>query len=108
MDKESDFGTGNKKLGIYTIGFISCVVLTLIAFATVMLTSLSRTAALVLIFLAAIFQFFIQVICFLRLNVQTEQGVLNVMTFVFTGIILTSVLAGSLWIMWNCNYYMSH
>lgn len=108
MDKEADFGTGKKKLGIYTIGFITCIILTLVAFGTVMLNDLPKLAALIIIFVAAIFQFFMQVICFLRLNVQTEQGVMNVMSFVFTGIILTSIVAGSLWIMWNCNYYMSH
>ena len=107
-DHQPDFGTGKKKLGIYTFGFIVCSILTLIAFGSVMANQFPKIVLLFIIFIAACIQFLVQLVCFLRLNIQTEQGKMNVMSIAFTGLILTMIVAGSLWIMWNCNYYMSH
>jgi len=102
---QSDYGTGQKKLGLYLIGLISCIVLTLIAFWAVMAERFSKLEIIAIIFAAACIQFFIQVIFFLRLTTQTEQGRVNVMAFLFTGVILLSIVIGSLWIMWSLNYY---
>ncbi len=105
---ETDYGTGQKKLGIYLIGFISCTILTLFSFWSVMSQRFSKLEVLVLILSSAGIQFLVQVIFFLRLTTQTEQGRTNIMTFLFTGVILISIIVGSLWIMWNLNYYMMH
>jgi cytochrome o ubiquinol oxidase operon protein cyoD len=105
---QPDYGTGQKKLGIYLIGIISCAILTLIAFWAVGVGTFSKLQVFVIIYTAACIQFLVQLICFLRLNVQTEQGKSNVMSLVFTGVILVSIILGSLWIMWNLNYYMMH
>lgn len=106
--KAPDYGTGQKKLGLYLVGFISCSLLTWLSFWIVMSPIVSKTTALILIFTSAAIQFLVQVICFLRLSTQTEQGKTNVMTFLFTGVVLTSIIIGSLWIMSNLNYYMMH
>ncbi|MGQ3891675.1 cytochrome o ubiquinol oxidase subunit IV [Legionella sp. CNM-4043-24] len=105
---EPDYGTGQKKLGLYLIGFISCSVLTLISFWSVMSQRFSKLEALAIILSSACIQFLLQVIFFLRLSTQTEQGRINIMTLLFTGVILVSIIVGSLWIMWNLNYYMVH
>lgn len=105
---EPDFGTGQKKLSTYIIGIILCVVLTLIAFGTVMLNTFSHFKTFTIIYAAACIQFLIQVIFFLRLNTHTEQSRMNVLSFVFTGAILVCIIVGSLWIMWNLDYYMMH
>lgn len=105
---EPDYGTGQKKLGLYLVGFISCSVLTLFSFWSVMSQRFSKLEVLALIFSSACIQFLVQVIFFLRLTTQTEQGRTNIMTFLFTGVILISIILGSLWIMWNLNYYMMH
>lgn len=105
---ETDYGTGQKKLGIYLIGFISCSALTLFSFWSVMSQRFSKLEVLVLILSSACIQFLVQVVFFLRLTTQTEQGRTNVMSFLFTGVILISIIVGSLWIMWNLNYYMMH
>lgn len=105
---QPDYGTGQKKLGMYLLGFISCSILTLIAFWAVMSERFSKMEVLTIIYTAACVQFLVQVICFLRLNTQTEQGRNNVMSLLFTGVILISILAGSLWIMWNLTFYMAH
>ena len=105
---ESDYGSGEKKLGLYFIGFISCSLLTLFSFWSVASQRFSKLEVLTLIFSSAGIQFLVQVIFFLRLTMQTQQGRTNIMTFLFTGVILTSIICGSLWIMWNLNYYMMH
>lgn len=105
---ESDYGTGQKKLGMYLVGFISCSILTLFSFWSVMSQRFSKLEVLAIIFSLAGIQFLVQVIFFLRMTTQTQQGRTNIMTFLFTGVILTSIICGSLWIMWNLNYYMMH
>lgn len=105
---EVDYGTGQKKLGIYLLGLISCVILTVIAFWVVLASGFAKWQMFVIIYAAAIIQFLVQLICFLRLNTQTEQGRNNVMSFVFTLVILISIIVGSLWIMSNVNYNMLH
>lgn len=103
---QPDYGTGQKKLGMYVMGIIGCAILTLIAFWAVMYSQYSTHTIFAIIYTAAVVQFLVQVICFLRLNTETQQGVTNVMSLVFTGVILVSIISGSLWIMWNLNYYM--
>lgn len=103
---QPDYGTGQKKLGMYVVGIISCSILTLISFWVVMSGQLSRAEIFTVIYSSAVIQFLVQLICFLRLNTQTEQGKTNVMSLIFTGVILISIIVGSLWIMWNLNYYM--
>lgn len=107
-DEPIDYGTGQKKLSVYIVGIILCSILTIIAFWTVMSGQFSKLETFVIIYAAACIQFFVQVICFLRLNTQTEQGRTNVMALVFTIVILISIIVGSLWIMWNLDYNMMH
>ncbi len=103
---QPDYGTGKKKLGIYVVGLICCSILTLIAFGMVMANMFPRWAVFTVIYSAACMQFLVQLFCFLRLNTQTKQGKINVMSILFTGVILLFIVAGSLWIMWNLNYNM--
>jgi len=103
---ESDYGTGQKKLGIYFMGLVFCTILTLLAFWTVMASKFSKGEMLFIIGSAALIQFVVQLLFFLRLNTQTEQGRINVVSIVFTGVILVTIVFGSLWIMWNLNYNM--
>ena len=105
---QPDYGTGQKKLSVYTAGFISCILLTLFSFWAVLSGKFSKGETFALIYVAAIIQFFVQLICFLRLNTRTPQAKNNVISLVFTGVILMSIIIGSLWIMWNLNYYMMH
>ena len=101
---EPDYGTGQKKLGIYVFGVIACAVLTLISFWAVMTNSFDKGSVFLIILASAVVQLFVQVICFLRLNTQTEQARTNVMSIIFTMVILLVILVGSLWVMSNLNY----
>lgn len=103
-----DYGTGHKKLGIYVFGVILCVILTVIAFWAVMSQQFTKWEIFSIIYTAACIQFLVQVICFLRLNTQTERARTNVMSILFTLVILIVIVFGSLWIMRNLNYNMMH
>lgn len=107
-DAQPDYGTGQKTLGVYTVGLVLCVILTLAAFAAVMIGQFTKLQTFFIIYSTAFIQFLVQLVCFLRLNTRTEQGQINVMAFVFTLMILLCVIFGSLWIMWNLNFYMVH
>ncbi|WP_304985161.1 cytochrome o ubiquinol oxidase subunit IV [Coxiella-like endosymbiont] len=105
---EETYGTGKKKLSIYITGMILCVILTLISFMTVMYTTLSKTALLAIIFISNFVQFIVQVIFFLRLNTKNEQSQMNLMSFVFTIVVLAVLMGGSLWILLSLHYRMMH
>lgn len=105
---EPDLGTGKKKFSIYVTGILLCVLLTIIPFWTVMSGEFSRAMTFTIIFTSAVLQFLVQVICFLRLNTKTEQGVMNILSFIFAIVVLVVVVGGSLWIMMNLNYNMMH
>jgi cytochrome o ubiquinol oxidase subunit IV len=103
-----DYGTGEKKLSTYLIGLSICVVLTLLAFWSVMHPMFDRMNTFIVIYSLACIQFVVQLIFFLRLNTTTPQGKNNVMALIFTIIILICVVFGSLWIMYNLAYNMIH
>jgi cytochrome o ubiquinol oxidase subunit IV len=104
----SDYGVANKTFGVYAFGFILCIFLTLVPFYAVMHSIASYEYLAAIILVSALAQFFVQIICFLRLNTKTEQGKINVWSFIFTGFVAFVVIAGSVWIMCNLNYFMMH
>lgn len=103
---EHTYGTGKKKLSIYIIGMVLCVILTLVPFMSLMYDVLSDAVKMTIIFASAIIQFVVQVLCFLRLNASNEQSRMNLMSFVFTIVILVALIGGSVWIMKSLHYNM--
>lgn len=103
-----DYGMGEKNLTIYMLGLFLCLILTVVPFATVQYAGYSYTKTVVHVYLAMFVQFLVQVICFLRLNWSTEQSKMNVLSFLFSIVVTAVIVTGSLWIMWNLNYYMAH
>ena len=100
-------GLGRKSLKTYMIGFILCLVLTFIAFAIVGKDSLSKEFLYLAVSALAILQLIVQVVCFLRLNASPGAR-WNLISFLFTALIIFVIVGGSLWIMWNLNYNMMH
>jgi cytochrome o ubiquinol oxidase subunit IV len=116
---EPEYGTGKKTLKIYIIGLLLCVVLTLIPFAAVYVhvtpganhlwfakflpghQHWTNTFIYVLITISALLQFFVQVLCFLRLSRETHQGRVNIMAFVFTIMVVFILIGGTMWIMFT-------
>lgn len=84
----------------YVIGFLLSVVLTAVPFWLVMTGTLDATTTGVLIVGAAIVQILVHTVCFLHVNTQSEGG-WTLMAYIFTGVLVLIVIAGSLWIMFH-------
>ncbi|WP_454726701.1 MULTISPECIES: cytochrome o ubiquinol oxidase subunit IV [Cupriavidus] len=89
----------------YNTGFLLCAVLTVIPFALIMHPVLSRPATLLLAVAFAVTQLIVQLVCFLHMNRSSEGG-WNLISFVFTLVILFIIVALSVWIIWSMHYHM--
>ena len=103
-----DYGMGKKTAKVYLLGFIACLILTFIPFLSVIHVVASKTTLMWIIFISAVLQFFVQVICFLRMNFSNQQAKVNTLSFIFSGVVLLVIIGGSLWIMTSLNYFMMH
>lgn len=108
MATEHDNGLANKTFGGYAVGFMLCIFLTIIPFHAVIHQIGPPQILCQGIFIAAVMQFFVQLVCFLRLKSTSEQGRIHIWSFLFTGLVAAIVIGGSLWIMMNLNYNMMH
>ncbi|NHC60340.1 cytochrome o ubiquinol oxidase subunit IV [Paenalcaligenes suwonensis] len=89
----------------YGIGFVLCVILTVIPFALVMNPVLSKPATMLIVVAFAVVQVIVQLVFFLHMNRSSENG-WNLASFVFTLVILFIVIALSIWIIWSMHYHM--
>jgi cytochrome o ubiquinol oxidase operon protein cyoD len=105
-DIESDYGLGKKRLGIYSMGVLFCLILTIIPFYTVMHGSFELKQLFHLMYGCAIIQLLVQVKCFLNMNTKTPQAQYNTMSFIFTLLIILVLVGGSMWIMYHLNANM--
>lgn len=95
----------------YIIGFVTSLVLTLLAYSLVQVhlssdhTKPSDQILLILLSGLAISQLIVQLAFFLHLG-QEKKPRLNLLSFTFAAIIIFILVFGSLWIMNNLNYHM--
>ncbi len=89
----------------YLTGFLLCVVLTVIPFALVMNPVFSRPTTLLILVAFAVAQIVIQLVYFLHMNRSSEGG-WNLISFIFTLVILFIIVALSIWIIWSMHFYM--
>lgn len=90
----------------YVIGFVLSVILTAIPFGLVMsgvIADARITAGIVMVF--ALLQIVVHMVYFLHMNSKSENG-WTLMALIFTIIIVTICLAGSLWVMYHMNANM--
>lgn len=106
-ETQVEYGGKQKTFAAYIFGYILCILLTLAAFALVEVRVLTDTYLYFSLAALAIAQLFVQSICFLRLNLSYE-GRWNLWPFLFSILIILILVSGSLWIMYNLNYNMSH
>jgi cytochrome o ubiquinol oxidase operon protein cyoD len=100
----SDAAHGTRK--DYIIGFVLSVILTAIPFGLVMsgiITDTRITAGIVMVF--ALVQIVVHMVYFLHMNSKSENG-WTLMALIFTIIVVTICLAGSLWVMFHMNANM--
>lgn len=89
----------------YTAGFVLSIMLTLAAYVVVTEKLFSGWALVYVITGLAITQLIVQAIFFLHLG-EEKKPRFNLMTFVFTALVVAILVIGSLWIMKNLDYNM--
>lgn len=92
----------------YLTGFILSVILTVIPFALVMhpeVLGLSRGATLITVVLFGLVQVLVHLVYFLHMKTDAE-GRWNVISMIFTVLIIAFVVGLSVWIMWSMHYHM--
>lgn len=103
----SHFDPPHATVRAYVYGFLSCVALTLVAYAVAITDSISATTAIAIIAALAIVQCIVQLVGFLHVgNEFKPRWKLSVFILMLSIVII--VVAGSLWIMNNLNYRMIH
>ncbi len=95
-----------KLFASYLIGFVLSLVLSLVAYAIVVKHTLSNSGLYIALTVFVVLALFVQVIFYFRLNTKTQDDRWNLICFLFTILIMAIVVSGSLWIMYNLNYYM--
>ncbi|WP_226813643.1 cytochrome o ubiquinol oxidase subunit IV [Candidatus Profftia lariciata] len=89
----------------YTIGFILSIVLTFIPFWIVINSNTTHQNILIIVITMAVIQIFIHLIFFMHMRlVYAERW--NLISLLFTFLIITIIITGSLWIMYNLNINM--
>ncbi len=95
-----------KPLASYVTGFVLSLVLTGVAYVSVVYHLFSIEVLLPLIIGLAVIQFVVQVIFFLHLGRERKPR-WQLVTFLFMLLVLFILVIGSLWIMNNLNYHAS-
>ena len=98
-------GMSRGTLSSYLTGFILALILTAMPFALVMSGVLSSQATIAAILVAGIVQILVHLHYFLHLD-TTSEARWNEVALMFTILILTLFVGGTLWIMWTLNYRM--
>jgi cytochrome o ubiquinol oxidase operon protein cyoD len=93
-------GASHGSFGTYAVGFVLSVILTAAAFWAVMAHAMSPGATVATIFVLAVVQIGVHLVCFLHLNFSSEQR-WNVTAFAFAVLVVAIVIGGSLWIVHN-------
>ncbi|MEK7594559.1 MAG: cytochrome o ubiquinol oxidase subunit IV [Patescibacteria group bacterium] len=91
----------------YVIGFISSIVLTLIAYTLVVNKVWSDNIVITVIIGLAIVQLFVQLVFFLHLGRESKPR-WNLTALTFAVMVVGIIVIGSLWIMQNLNYSHQH
>lgn len=94
------------KLSNYIVGFIGCVVLTLMAYLLVTKHAGSTGTIVALLAGLAIAQFLVQMVLFLHIG-EEKQPRWKLQAMLFMLGIVVIVVGGSIWIMNNLNYRMT-
>ncbi len=98
-------GASHGSLKSYLTGFLLSVILTLIPFFMVMKGSASQDIILVTVVILAIVQIIVHFIYFLHMNGSSEER-WNLVSLVFSMLLILIVVGGSLWIMHHLHINM--
>ena len=96
-------GASGGTIRTYTSGFVLAIVLTAIPFGLVIYGALSRPAVIAVIISAAVVQVMVHLHYFLHVNASSKAR-WNVLALLFTTLIMTLIVGGSIWIMSHLDY----
>lgn len=97
--------SGHATVGKYTIGFVLAIVLTVVSFGIVALGVQPRSAAIAGLVIAAVVQILVHLYYFLHLN-RSKEARWNMVSIVFTALILFIFIAGTVWVIVTLNSRM--
>lgn len=98
-------GASHGSLRTYVVGFCLAVVLTVISFALTMTQILSASMTLAIVVALGLIQIVVHLIYFLHMNGSSDQS-WNTVALVFSVVIVSLVVTGSLWIMYHLDTNM--
>ncbi|MGY3571204.1 cytochrome o ubiquinol oxidase subunit IV [Vibrio paucivorans] len=101
MKQELDSGASD-----YVKGFVASLILTVIPFYVVSAKVLPMTSTYVVALGCAIVQIFVHFKYFLHMEAKTSDGKWNLVSLMFTAIVVLILIAGSIWIIYNMNVNM--
>ncbi len=96
VDTGATYGTHKS----YATGFILSIILTMISFYLVGTGALPPSQLYVAIILVAVIQLFVQLVFFLHLSTHSKAS-WNLLSFMFTIMIVLFFVIGTMWIMYN-------
>lgn len=84
----------------YVLGFVLSIVLTIIPLVAVMNDMFNKKTTIVIILVTAVLQLFVQLLFFM--HIRDEKGPrYNLISLVFAGVILLTIVVGSILVMSN-------
>lgn len=86
----------------YVTGFVASVILTLISFFLISNEVLTGMNGVVTIILLAFLQAYTQLVCFMNLG-EGSRPRWNLIIFLFMGMVVTIIVLGTLWIIYDLN-----
>lgn len=95
---------GHGSIMSYSVGFVSSIVLTLVAYGMVVKQLFTGKALVLAIMGLAVVQLLVQLLFFLHMGRESKPR-WNLVVFLFMLLVLLIVVFGSLWIMYNLNYH---
>ena len=99
-------GESHGSVKSYLIGFVLAAILTIIPFWVVMAGGLSSGLSTWVVFLVCgVLQLLVHLVFFLHLDLSSAQRS-NVNVGLLTLVMIGIIVAGTLWVMWNMNYFM--
>lgn len=93
-----EHGENHGSLKSYIIGFLLSIVLTIIPLVVVMNKTFDKTTTTIIILVAAVLQFAVQLLFFMHLREENKPRY-NLTSLILGLVILLTIVAGSIWIM---------
>lgn len=103
---DEQYESGRSAMRSYVTGFVLSIFLTLFPYFIVVKHMLGEQGSFFAVVLFGVVQLFVQVIFFLHLS-KKSRPLWNMVVLAFTVFVVSFLVIGSIWIMYNLNYNMT-